>query len=100
MEAGHYLEGEVKLDAATIERITAAALQVTRVYGYDINMSEFVMDGDEMYLINATNPSPLMGRDLMTEEQFKWACEAVAELAIRRTTEPRPQGFPINLSGE
>jgi len=101
MELGHYLEGEVtKLDKATAGRVTEAALRVTHVYGYDINMAEFVMDGDEMYLINATNPSPLMGRDLMTEAQFNWACETIAELAVARVEAPRSQWFPVNLSGD
>ncbi|WP_374685784.1 RimK family alpha-L-glutamate ligase [Promineifilum sp.] len=100
MEAGHYLEGQVTMDEAAMERLTQATLQIAHVYGYDINMSEFVMDGDEMYLINATNPSPLMGRDLMTEAQFTWACEAVAELAVARTAEPRPQWLPVNLPND
>jgi hypothetical protein len=62
-------------------------------------MSEFVLDGDEIYLINATTPSPLISRDLMTQEQFDWACAEIAALAIRRAEEGKPQELPVHLTG-
>ena len=74
-------------------------LSLIHIYGYDINMSEFVLDGDDVYLINATNPSPLIGRDMMTPEQFNWACAEIADLVLRRAEEARPMELPVHLSG-
>ena len=78
-------------------QITAIGRQLSQVYGYDINMSEFVLDGDDLYLINATNPSPLVNRELMTEEQFNWICAQIADLALRRAAEPLAQRLPMML---
>lgn len=95
----HYTEGDNKLSESLTRQMTDMACKLSRVYGYDINMSEFVLDGDDVYLINATNPSPLIGRDMMTAEQFDWTCAEIAGLALRRAEEARPMELPVHLSG-
>ena len=94
-----YVASDRTLSDSLIQRMTDMACTLSRVYGYDINMSEFVLDGDEIYLINATNPSPLIAHDLMTQEQFDWTCAEIAALAIRRANEARPMELPVHLTG-
>jgi hypothetical protein len=60
-------------------------------------MVEFVIDNNEVYVINATNPSPLVSRELMTDAQFDWIARAVADLAIERALHPKLQPLPVNL---
>jgi hypothetical protein len=98
LETGRYFDAESELDGQTRERITETALRIAHIYGYDINMSEFVVKEDEIYLINATNPSPLVGRDLMTATQFDWICKEVVKLAVMRTEKPEPVWLPVDLS--
>ena len=95
----HYTEGDHKLSEGLTRQMTDLACKLSRVYGYDINMSEFVLDGDDVYLINATNPSPLIGRDMMTAQQFDWTCAEIAGLALRRAAEARSIELPVHLSG-
>ena len=98
-DEARYVASDRTLSDSLVQRMTDMACQLSRVYGYDINMSEFVLDGDEIYLINATNPSPLIAHDLMTQEQFDWACAEIAALAIRRANEAKPMELPVHLTG-
>ena len=98
MESSRYLEGPGGLKQEVADEMCSTALKIAQVYGYDINMSEFVYHQDEVYLINATNPSPLIGRDLMTPVQFDWICREIAALAADRTQNPRPMWLPVKLS--
>ena len=97
LETGRYFMGHGELDARLSDEMTAIALKIAHLYGYDINMTEFVLQGDEVYLINATNPSPLIGRDLMTEPQFDWICNEIADLAARRASDPLPLKLPVTF---
>lgn len=95
LETGRYFAEDNGLEESVVQKMTETAMHVADVYGYDINMTEFVLQGDEVYLINATNPSPLIGRDLMTEVQFEWICNEISGLAVRRVAEPRALRFPV-----
>jgi hypothetical protein len=75
--------------------IVEIALALTKLYGYDINLPEFVVKDEVVYVINATNPSPLIGHELMTDAQFEWSVAAVAELAVSRARHPIEQAFPF-----
>lgn len=92
-----YTDDPLDVDSPLGREMMAAALQLTIIYGYDINMVEFVIDNDEVYVINATNPSPLVSRELMTDAQFDWIARAVADLAIERALHPKLQPLPVNL---
>jgi len=46
---------------------------------------------DQFFVINSTNPAPVIDRQLMTERQFKWAVKETVLLAIKRVREPLPQ---------
>jgi hypothetical protein len=97
LENGRYFELESSGDDWAKDRICEISLQFTKIYGYDINMTEFVVKDDQLYLINATNPSPLIGRDLMTPGQFDWICNEIADLAVLRTRKPLPIWLPVEL---
>lgn len=97
LETGRYYMGDGGLENRLAQQMTDLAIQITRIYGYDINMTEFVLSGDEVYLINATNPSPLIGRDLMTESQFVWICDEIAALAAQRAESPPRMNFPVTI---
>ncbi len=97
METSRYQEGLAGLDEKVATEMCAIAQKIASIYGYDINMSEFVYHQNEIYLINATNPSPLIGRDLMTAAQFDWICREIAVLAADRTQNPRPMWLPVKL---
>ena len=98
METSRYIADDGKLDKNTAKMMTETAINITDVYGYDINMTEFVLKGEELYLINATNPSPLVNRDLMTETQYSWICNEIADLAARRAENQPRMKFPVKLS--
>ncbi len=98
-DEAHYMQTDRHLSDSLTQQMTEMACTLSRVYGYDINMSEFVLDGDDVYLINATNPSPLIGRDMMTAAQFDWACAEIAALALRRAEEARTMELPVHLTG-
>jgi hypothetical protein len=54
-------------------------------------MIEFVRQGDQLFVINCTNPAPIISKDLMTDEQFDHCVEAFAKIAIERAKRPYPQ---------
>jgi hypothetical protein len=97
LEKGAYFELEDGQDRWAFDSIAELSRQITRIYGYDINMTEFVVKDDQLYLINATNPSPLIGRDLMTVTQFDCVCREIADLAVLRTSETPPVRMPVDL---
>lgn len=97
LEMGRYVADDGNLPAETGRQMTEIAQQIAHMYGYDINMTEFVVQDDLVYLINATNPSPLIGRDLMTEEQMNWICNEIAELAAQAVDKPAQPWLPVRL---
>jgi hypothetical protein len=96
LEKGTYFELKDGEDSWAFDRIAELSRQITRIYGYDVNMTEFVVKDNQLYLINATNPSPLIGRDLMTASQFDCICREIAALAVLRTSEAPPVRMPVD----
>lgn len=92
-----YLEGAPNISESERREIIESSLMLTKLYDYDINLPEFVVKDGEVYIINATNPSPLVDRDLMSDEQFDWTVEAIADLAAERARNPKPQPISIVL---
>jgi hypothetical protein len=92
-----YYDELVALDSPLGQQMIQAALTLTRIYRYDINMLEFVILDQQLYVISCTNPSPLMDRTLMTEAQFEWIVTEIAQLAVERARNPLPQLTPLEL---
>jgi hypothetical protein len=90
-----YLPGVVAKDEGVGQQLAEAALKITQVYQYDLNMVEFVVKKDVIYVINGTNPVPDIDKQLMTAEQFNWCVQKTAALAIDRALRPLPQHTPL-----
>lgn len=85
---GRYLPDIVENESQLGRPIVKATLRLAQTYGYDINMVEFIIKDDKLYVINSTNPAPVMDRELMTPEQFDWCVQQIARLAIERVKQP------------
>ena len=92
-----YLPEIMSVDTPLYRHLQEDALQITKAYGYDINMVEFVIKDEQPYVINGTNPTPFMDLTLMTEEQFNWCVQKIANVAIERAKRPLSQRFLLNL---
>jgi hypothetical protein len=79
------------------QQMIQAALSLTRFYRYDINMLEFVVLDDQLYVISCTNPSPLIDQTLMTPRQFEWIVAEIAHLVVERARNPIPQLTPLEV---
>lgn len=97
-EQNRYLP-EIELKSETKDQIIESAFALTKVYGYDINLIEFNHKDGEILVINSTNPSPILDRQLFNEEQFNWIVDQTVELALDRLANPLPQKVPFNLEG-
>lgn len=86
-----YLEDRKFADDALAQKIFSNSITLTQAYGYDINMIEYILNEDQLYVINSTNPAPVMDRQLMTESQFEWLVQETVSLAIKRINNPLPQ---------
>lgn len=87
-----YLKGNAtNLDDKQLKQITQSSRAISKAYGYDINMIEYLLTDDGIVVINATNPSPLIDRKLLSPPHFEWLVNATAELAIDRVQRPLPQ---------
>jgi hypothetical protein len=83
---GKYLPDAIGSEGVLAGQMAEDALNITRAFGYDINMVEFVVEDERPFIINSTNPAPLIDLDLMSEEQFNWCVSEIAAMAIGRLT--------------
>ncbi len=88
---GRYFPDILPADDALGRQLVHQSLALTHAYGYDVNMVEFVLKDDQLYVINCTNPAPVMTRELMTLEQFDRCVQKIAEVAVSRVKRPLPQ---------
>lgn len=87
---GRYLPELIDTESEKGQMLTQGALKLTQTFGYDINMVEFVLHGDTPYVINSTNPAPMIDKKLMNEEQFNWCLQETVALALDRLQRPLP----------
>jgi hypothetical protein len=91
LQENRYMEDNLFPDNPLTRQILSSAAAISHAYGYDINMIEYILHDDQFYVINSTNPAPVMDKQLMTEPQFNWAVKETVSLAIKRLREPLPQ---------
>lgn len=84
MQEGRYLPETMSTDDPLTQQLIDNALTLTKAYRYDVNMVEFVIKDDITYVINSTNPTPAMDKELMTDEQFNWCLQKTVDVAIQR----------------
>jgi glutathione synthase/RimK-type ligase-like ATP-grasp enzyme len=90
-EQSVYLPDEKIENEALARQIEEAAALITRAYGYDVNMVEFIVRDGAPYLINPTNPAPDLDINLLTPRHFSWCVNEIASLAIARAKKPAQQ---------
>lgn len=95
-EKGAYLRGMISKEEGIGSKLAQVALQITEICGYDINMVEFVVSEEQIYVINNTNPAPDIDLTLMRSDQFNWCVEKMAGLAMERAERPLPQQIPFS----
>ena len=93
MKDGRYLPDSIPQDDELGKKLCDSALKISQAYQYDINMVEFVIENDTIYVINGTNPTPQIDLSLMTREQFDWCVNQSVEIAIERVKRPYPQNM-------
>ncbi len=97
-DENRYYDSDSYLNRELKEQVRNSTIALTQAYGYDINMIEYILREDDLYLINATNPAPEMDRTLMTDEQFDWIVNETVSLAIERVLHPLPQRVTFKLN--
>jgi hypothetical protein len=88
---GRYLPEILPLDNEFGQQVVKNSLAITKAYQYDINMVEFVVKDDLIYVINSTNPAPVIDTELMTPEQFTWCVTQSVKITIKRAQDPKVQ---------
>ncbi|MDT8305746.1 MAG: hypothetical protein RRC07_07395 [Anaerolineae bacterium] len=77
-----YLPEIGDVDAVTIAQMEKDAIAVSRGYGYDINMVEYVVRDGIPYMVNATNPAPNMDINRLKPGHFSWCVNTLADWTI------------------
>jgi hypothetical protein len=80
------------------EKVVEGSRALVRALGYDMNSIEWAVRDGVPYAIDFMNPAPDMDVNSLTPHYFRWAVEAMADMAIRLAREPRPQGRELRWS--
>jgi hypothetical protein len=94
-----YLDDE-SYDADLRKRLHDYALEITRAYGYDINMIELILKDGELIVINSTNPIPHIDRQLLCAAHFDWLVTRTVDVAIARARQPLPQRISFDSKAQ
>jgi hypothetical protein len=73
------------------KRVVADSRRIVRALGYDMNSMEWAVKDGVPYAIDFMNPAPDMDVYSLTPSYFEWAVKGMADLAIRRAKQPKPQ---------
>jgi hypothetical protein len=83
-----YVKHPPAYDQALLDRVERDALALCRALGYDLNTVEFAVEDGVPYAIDFMNPAPDADLHSVGAANFEWVVNAVAELAVKRATEP------------
>ena len=83
-----YLKNPPAYDQALLDRVERDALTLCRALGYDLNTVEFACEDGVPYAIDFMNPAPDADLHSVGPVNFEWIVNAVAEVAVRKATEP------------
>jgi len=83
-----YVRNPPAYDQALLDRVERDCLTLCRALGYDLNTVEFACEDGVPYAIDFMNPAPDADLHSVGETNFEWIVSAVAELAVKKATEP------------
>jgi hypothetical protein len=83
-----YVPGNPSPEPGLGARIEHDSVTLCRALGYDLNTVEFAVENGIPYAIDFMNPAPDAARESVGEENFKWIVDAVADMAVKRASEP------------
>ena len=81
----NYLPPELK------DRVIRDSIKLVDALGYDMNTVEWAVRDGVPYAIDFMNPAPDMDINSLTPEYFDWVVTKMADLAIDRALNPKPQ---------
>lgn len=73
---------EKPLDPVVSDRIVEDSRRLMREIGYDINCIDWAIRDGVAYPIDIMNPAPTLEEAELGEENFRWAVESIANLAL------------------
>jgi hypothetical protein len=85
-----YVKNPPQYDRALLDRVELDARTLCRALGYDLNTVEFAVEDGIPYAIDFMNPAPDADLHSVGLANFNWIVDAVAELAVAKAIEPRP----------
>lgn len=83
-----YVLNPPKYAPELIARVEKDARTLCKALGYDLNTVEFAVEDGVPYAIDFMNPAPDADLHSVGQANFDWIVTAVAELAVKRATEP------------
>jgi len=86
-----YIADENYLSPALSKRVIDDSLKLVKALGYDMNTVEWAIRDGVPYAIDFMNPAPDMDINSLTPTYFDWVVAKMADLAIDRALNPRPQ---------
>jgi hypothetical protein len=81
-ELKSYLAEMGDVEAAAVSRMKEQALALTRAYGYDVNLVEFILRDGAPVVVGPTNPAPDMDINVLKPAHFSWCVSKLADFAI------------------
>jgi hypothetical protein len=85
-----YVRNPPAYPKALLDRVRRDAQTLCQALGYDLNTVEFACEDGVPYAIDFMNPAPDADLHSVGQENFDWIINAVADLAIKKATEPAP----------
>jgi hypothetical protein len=73
------------------QRVIDDSLKLVKALGYEMNTVEWAVRDGVPYAIDFMNPAPDMDVNSLTPAYFEWVVKHMADLAIDRALNPRPQ---------
>ena len=82
LDEKRYLPSCTPLSDLLKQEMVRQALAVTKLYGYDINLVEFVVRDGQLLVINPTNPAPQIDLTLLSVDDFNWCVTKIAAFVV------------------
>jgi hypothetical protein len=83
-----YVNVENYLTPELHARVERDVITICKALGYDLNTVEFAIKDGIPYAIDFMNPAPDADLHSVGQENFDWIVNAVADLAVKKATEP------------